>query len=596
MKNKGLIWGIFFVIALFLSVNASAAINDTKINQAYSCLQNKTQNCSTSLDDNIFTLLSLKTCSQAVSNASSPSEQCWPKSSCNVKQTSMALWALSEAGSDTSSGVEWLLSKQSSPTNIEWYLQMETASAATCSVKYSGYNSVVNIAEDKKISTNAVACLTVSENGYWLKVASSPQCQQYTYEISCDKDFLSSKLFKEQSSDVVHVTSGLSSSSSGGTTTEKINSSCFSDFNSCSYEGTLWAALLLKSKDYDVSSYLPYLITMSESNSRYLPEAFLYILAGDSYKADLLVKQKSSKYWEESGDRFYDTALALLALQPADDTQKTSAIDWLMDSQDSQGCWQGSIKDTGFILYSIAPRAISSPGTGTSKPDCESSGFFCLSSIGCSNAGGKTLDNYQCASGLLKCCDTPQQTSTCAEQGGIICSANQNCVGGTEVSSSDSGIGTCCLGGSCIVPDNGNNGNTGEEQNACEIAGGTCRSVNCDSGETSDSTLSCDFSSQNCCIKTTGSSSSLLWLWILLAFVVLLALAIIFREKLREFWFRIKSNFRKSPPSHPGGNPFMHMPMIPRRILPARPSGPAPARRNRGELDDVLKKLRDMSK
>jgi len=36
--------------------------------------------------------------------------------------------------------------------------------------------------------------------------------------------------------------------------------------------------------------------------------------------------------------------------------------------------------------------------------------------------------------------------------------------------------------------------------------------------------------------------------------------------------------------------------MIPRRILPARHTGPAPARRSSGELDDVLKKLRDMSK
>ena len=595
MKNKGLMIALFLVFALFLVGNSSAAINDTKVNKAYSCLQNKTQSCSTSLDDNIFTLLSLKTCSQAVSNASSPSTQCWPKSSCNVKQTSMALWALSEAGASTSSGIDWLLSQQASPTNIDWFLQIETASAATCTVKYSGYTSSVNIAEDKKISTNAVACLTVSENGYWLKVASSPQCQQYDYEISCDKDFMTSKLFKEQSSDVIHVTSNLYSSSPGGTTTEKINSSCFSDLNSCSYEGTLWAALLLKSKDYDVSSYLPYIITMAESNSRYLPEAFLYILAGDSYKADLLVKQKSSKYWEESGERFYDTALALLALQPANDIQKTSSIDWLMDSQDSQGCWQGSVKDTGFILYSIAPRAASSSGTGTSKPDCESNGFFCMSSIGCSNAGGKTLDNYQCASGLLRCCDSPPQTFTCAEKGGIICSTGQTCAGGTSISSSDSGIGTCCLGGSCIAPDNG--GSSGDEQNACEIGGGTCRSVNCESGETSDSTLGCDFSSQNCCVKTKSSSSSLWWIWVLLAFVVILALGIIFREKLREFWFRIKSGFKpRSPPSHPGGSQFMHMPMIPRRILPARHTGPAPARRSSGELDDVLKKLRDMSK
>lgn len=596
MENRRLIFGLFLVLLIFSVTNVSAELNDSLVNKAYSCLQNKTQNCSTSLDENIFTLLSLKTCEAQVLNASSSTTQCWPKSSCNLVQTSKALLALENANSDTTKGLDWILSKQAVPTNLEWYLQIETNEASSCSVKYSGYSPTINLAEDKKVSmTGTNPCLSVSENEYWLKISSSTSCQNYTYTISCENDFKTNTLFKQTSSDIIHISSNLDSSSENGETTAKINSSCFSDSTSCSYEGTLWASLFLNYLKKDVTPYLPYLITMAENNSRYLPEAFLYMFAGESYKSDLLIKQINNKYWEESGDRYFDTALALLALQSTNDLAKENSIDWLMETQDSQGCWQGNVRNTGFILYSIAPRNSITPGTGTTKPDCETSGFSCLSSIGCSTAGGTVLDNYQCASSFLQCCSSPPITSTCLEKAGILCNSNQQCVGGTTASSSDSVSGaTCCLGGACIIKDVDDEDE--EKENACEIAGGICRSVNCQSGESSDSTLTCDFSSQTCCV-TTKSSTNYLWIWILLILIVLSGIGIIFRDKLREFWFRIFHSRPKSSPPFSGSREYNPMHMIPRRIIPSsRPSGPAPVRRNSGELDDVLKKLKDLSK
>ena len=79
-------------------------------------------------------------------------------------------------------------------------------------------------------------------------------------------------------------------------------------------------------------------------------------------------------------------------------------------------------------------------------------------------------------------------------------------------------------------------------------------------------------------------------------------------DKLRKFWFKIKSKFKKgkSGPSRPRGPPgFPPGPSsaIPRgqtqrRVFPqGRPArGPTPAHRPKGELDNVLKKLKEMGK
>ena len=77
MKSEVLLFGIFFVFSIFLLSLMSAELNDTQISKAYTCLENKTANCSTSVADNIFTLLSIKKCKNKVLQASNNGE-CWP--------------------------------------------------------------------------------------------------------------------------------------------------------------------------------------------------------------------------------------------------------------------------------------------------------------------------------------------------------------------------------------------------------------------------------------------------------------------------------------------------------------------------------------
>ncbi len=603
MEKKVLLSLVFFLFFMFLLQNVSADLNDTQISKGYSCLQNKTASCSTSLDDNIFTLLSIKTCKDKVLQASNNNGECWPNGACTAKQTAQALFALKQSGADTSKPKAWLISHTKTPTTLEWFLEVETDQNATCSIDYSGRSYPFSIGDDKKISSSSLGlCLSLAQDNYWLKI--SRACQNYQYEISCttsgNKDFATSKLFKEQTSDTIHVTTEINTASSGGTTTEQVNSSCFADSSSCSYEGTLWGAMVLNSMDYDISSYLPYLVTMADNNPRTFPEAFLYVLLGDAYKNDLLLKQKSSKYWEPSGDRYYDTALALLALKSIDVNEKSNALSWLGDNQGSDGCWSTGIKNNAFLLFSISPRENGGTSGGTSTPGCEAAGYFCSSSVTCTQAGGSVLENYQCSSGLLKCCDRQKQALTCVEQGGEICTGQEQCVGGVVAQASDVTYAECCVGGACIIPDNGNGG-AGE--NMCETSNGVCRTSTCLTGEQADSTLDCSSQSEVCCLSTgTPSTSSYLWIWILVILIILVIVAIIFRDKLRRFWLYAKTKFGPSGPSGSSHQSYFEAPMrrmIPRRILPrSGPAhhGPTPARRPSGELDDVLKKLKDMSR
>ena len=151
MEKKVLLSLVFFLFFMFLLQNVSADLNDTQISKGYSCLQNKTASCSTSLDDNIFTLLSIKTCKDKVLQASNNNGECWPNGACTAKQTAQALFALKQSGGDTSKPKAWLISHTKTPTTLEWFLEVETDQNATCSIDYSGRSYPFSIGDDKKI-------------------------------------------------------------------------------------------------------------------------------------------------------------------------------------------------------------------------------------------------------------------------------------------------------------------------------------------------------------------------------------------------------------------------------------------------------------
>jgi len=630
MKKRILI--LFLFIVLFFSVfpSVNAVINATqekqKIDLAYSCLKDKVNTsalCSSlSTEEKIFTLLAVNQCKTELISDSANTGECWPSANCRIKTTSQAILALDHSGANTDKAENWLLNQTKATTDLQWFLEIESPEPTSCTVTYSGLSFNVNIGADKKITNNAGGCLSLAENDYWLRI--DPSCFDEEFEISCNQRFLTTLLFKKPSSSTVHVSPESSSAAQDGSTTEKVESLCFVQNNICNYEGTLWASLVLDSLGKDVSSYLPYLLTLAEDNKVFIPDMFLYSITSNiDHRTSLLSKQKSKKWWSESGDKFYDTALALFPFQQETLQEKTNSKEWLLSVQSANGCWENNVRNTAFILSSIWPRSFSGSGSGGDVDgvgeevfSCEESGYYCTTSSACSTGVGDVLSSYECPS-LSVCCSVQSEQPTCFEQGGEVCSSNERCIGGTELSASDVVGQACCIGGTCEAQTSG--GTLSE----CEASGASCRSFGCNADEETSTLYSCEFTGDSCCISKTSEKKSLLWIWILLILIALLIVGIIFREKLRMLWLRISkkssggfkpgSVFSPRPPSYPphSAQPLQHRtlmrPTAERRIFPqSRPQQPVTHAQQRPvpkaksaaqkELDEVLKKLKDLAK
>lgn len=604
MKKRMLLFSVFALIFFSSFIVALETCEDgdvsCKTNNAYSCLNDKidTKGCSAlSSSEKVFSALATGDCKSDLTSDSNFKS--------DVKFTAQTVLALG----GNADGEDWLLDEATrTPTKMDWYLQTESTEATDCTVSYNNKNYDFSIGEDKRIDSNAGSCLSLSTGNYWLEINSA--CYDDTFEVTCDKAFLTSLLYQKENSDTIYVSENTHNADVDGTTSEQVNSSCFGK-GSCDYEGSLWASLVLDSLGYEISSYLPYLITLAEedANQKLLPEAFLYLLT-DDFMTELLGKQKSSKWWGVSNDKFYDTAIALYALQYDEPTEKEDAINWLFDeAQDTDGCWNnGNIRNTAALLYAIEPRASTPSGNGV---DCESSGYYCMSTISCSEAGGEQISGQSC-SGTFVCCSEDKTVESCEDQSGDVCNSNQNCVGGIEPEASGLGVGqVCCIGGSCEVPTS--------QESACESSGGECRISGCFDDE-QESFETCDFTSDICCVSKAPGSSKFVWILSLLILITLVVIGIIYRSKLRRFWFNFKSRFLPKGGARPRGpgpggrrppfspsHAFRRRP-VPRRVMPApikAPSSRAPPPHGarprphtgpRKELDSVLKKLKDMGK
>ena len=574
MKKGVVILGIFLLFML-----PFVFAQQVKVDKAVKCLGDKItkSTCAElSAEEKIFSLLAVQKCEAELLSDSKNSYECWPKSGCKIKQTAQAILALDSVGTSTEKAQAWLMSQAKNSSDVLWYLQIDTNEPSSCAISYSGSSYPITIDENKKINTNAGDCLRLSQDNYWLRIPTN--CFDANFEISCDKQFKTSMIFRQTSSPTFYVSEKINSGSAGSKNLEKINSKCFSETASCDYEATLWAALALNNLDKDTSPYIPYLITTANKNEQYLPESFLYILAGSSYYNDLIAKQQGGKYWDESGDKLYDTALALYSFPADTSKEKTASMNWLLDVQESDGCWD-NIRNTAFILYSVWPIK------PTNVEDCETTGGYCMPEATCD---GNIL-SANCPGGA-KCCSKPVELKTCSEMDGKICDKDETCNGDVLESSTTE---KCCVG-NCITP-------SPDEKTECEKNSGTCASV-CGSDEEAQN-YKCEFSDDVCCVKAGIGGKSYWYIWVLSVLIILVILGIIFRDKLKFYWNKFSSGFGK--PSHPPSQfpsspsqPMQRMGIPRRQMIPnvqqraARPAYSKP----RGELDEVLKKLKEISK
>ena len=580
--------GFVFLFILIFCISFIAAANETVQDKATACLQKLVNGkcADLSVEEKIFSLLSINSCRTELIADSFDNLLCWPKSGCKIKTTSQAILALSSVGENTVKSENWLLQQTVSPPDIGWLLQIDTSGESSCTISYQDRAYVLALGEDKKLLDSSAGNCLDSYNDYWLEI--TPSCLKEEFKISCDKEFKTSLLYKKESSSTFYVSTKTNSASAEGTITEKVNSLCFKEGSSCSYEGSLWATLVLKYKKHDVSSYIPYLVTMMDENSKYLPESFLYSLT-NNYRTELLNRQQESKYWASSGDKFYDTAVALFPFQTETVLEKTNAIGWLKETQGTDGCWQSNKRDTAFLLYSIWPgKSISVPN----MTDCLDSNNYCMSSAACIDANGNVLTSYSGCPAPNICCDKQKTALTCISQGGTLCESGKTCIGGRKESSIDSTSDrVCCVGVDRLC---GTQTKTECETKSTE---GKCKS-NCSTSE-EKLAYACD-SSTICCKPRLETKIS--WLvWLLAVLIVLVILAIIFRNKLKELFFRLKSRFKTGgKPTAPSGrfppSPMTRPGIIPRRIIPQTQQQTRRLPQPRSDFDEVLRKLKEIGK
>jgi competence protein ComGC len=596
MDKRGLIILSFAVIlTLFLCNFAKAAenVSTDNVNNAYKCLEDQIKNKTLSLKEAVFSALALGSKGNIVSRIESDRDanSCWPKGACKMKESAQVALAYNRMGKDSAAIKKWILSKNASATELKWLLEIDITNkaAASCTIKEGGRTSTIRVLENSRLQGSPGSCFSIDSEGFMLRINNN--CLGRQFEISCDQDFVTSVLYQRTSGGTLFILPETHSAASLGSTREEVNGKCFRTGSTCDYEGTLWAALALKKIGEDVSDYMPYLLALADDNNRYFPSTFLYILVGGDDQYNLIVQeQKQSKFWEMTGTvdgRYYDTSLAMLALGDKGGAEIDATKSYLLSIQTNDGCWNSNnIRDTGFLLYSGWPRGAASAGEISPSTPCEPT-FSCENAFECTSAGGTIEYNYECPNIGQSCCSIKLQLPSCAEKQGLLCPYGTECSGRSELASD----GACCLGGSCTEIQ--------VSEDTCTPIGGICKTVCGDNEE--ESAESCLITGDKCCIEKAGTS---IWVWIilLLILIAIVVLGIIYRDKVKIWWFKIKERFKKKPvqPSAQAGQRSA-MPYAPTRPMmqPRAPIMQRPVIRpypKDKEMEEALRKLREMSK
>lgn len=447
MKKKV---AILFVSLVFITILTQSILADDYYDteqRAYDCLLSKVEGSKcdsiTDLEDQIFALWATEQCQKQVMQKSSNNGQFWSASggASSLELTAKALIALKFSNEDTDKIANYLLQKNSTPQNMDWFLQVDANEQASCTISYTGGSVSFTLEEDRTItnlnpSGGCLSPFSYSSNldPYWLKVKDTTTCLESTYTIQCDKGITTNFLYREKNGDVFYVAVDTNSIGANEPITEKINSLCFKEGTGCNFEGSLWAALALDSLGYDIAPFLPYIIantpldSSDSDNLEFVPEAFVYQLREYSeYWNSLRQDQSPDGYWRRGSSRYYDTALALLPFIGDEVTEKTTAKEWLNSTQRASGCWgEGSrddIGDTAFVLLSIWPRSGLGPEC-TEDSDCLD-GYECKYGF-CIPDGKECAEDRHCPDGVCidNMCVDCRYDDDCPDD--LVCVAQDN--------------------------------------------------------------------------------------------------------------------------------------------------------------------------
>lgn len=623
MEKKRVFIFLFALLVLALPL-LNAENNETEehvgeIDLAYSCLNEQIEDrgCEAlSIEDKIFVALAIGECRDSLIEDSIERGDyiCWPSlrggGECDLKRTAQATLALDGYYGELDSARDWILSLRQPARDLDWFLQIISLEPTNCAISYfyddRTVEGEISIDEDHRIDSSVGPCL--ERDPLRPRFEINKNCFNTSFEVNCDRSFGTSLLFQKAGEDSVYLLSG-SESSAGSWLREDLSSFCIGD-GPCNYGQNLWAVFSLRYVfGENPRDYLQYLVAFLDDNEEYLPESFLHILTNkNEYKIKLERKQNQLHgYWNLRGNEYYDTALALLALK-----RNEKAIEWLLRNQDANGCWNNNnVRDTAFILYSVWPGEI--PEAISPVPvdvTCHDVGY-CVTQEVCDEINGEELPEYRGDCGFWEICCTKEPTlENCEEmysdgRQGQICPPGTRC--DRETIEANDTV-QCCIGECIEIVEE-----IEEEISECELMEGICR-VSC-FGDEEEIDYDCIDPTHVCCIEK--EPRSLLWLWIIILLVLIgaVVVGIIYKDKTRELFLKIKSKFGKSkggpsprgpsrPPYPPRQQPPQRMgppgrPGPPRPHPPLRPSTERPPSEQRpksDEMSEILRKLKESGK
>jgi hypothetical protein len=580
MKKLGVLLLALLITMSFFTI--ASCQNKTMDERAISCLESSVRGKCASLtfEEKVFALLALSGKQDIASECQATlSGECAPVGGpCTIKSTALAALALTQSSAPADNKISWLLSKTIDP-NLVWYIEIDAPANTTCKASYLGTEYNMQIKSDGTITIPNNNCLRArSPNPQWLEIDKS--CLANTFSVTCSADFVSNTIYKSSASNTIFVSGSIQSSPADGTNTHSIESKCLSETSTCDYPGTLWAAYaLMKANKPEYKKLLPYLFAYADDNAKTVPYAFLYAFTAEpEYTQKLLLAQKPEWYWDWSSGRgiFYDTATTLIGLQSQSSIINSVKV-YLAQKQGTNGCWQNSIINTGFLMWTLNQKPTTFQST---QLNCKNSGYYCTVEGECSAAGGEQMQNYYCPSSLQICCTKPAILPSCASLGGTVCPANNPCQ-----SPVDSSEGACCVT-AC--------GQITPTTTECEDMGYACRGF-CNTDEESVSAYACN-EGDTCCKPVIKGTSAWVWIILILILAGIGALGYVYREKVKIWYNQLKQKFGRKGPG-PASTAMRPRPPYPPAYQPMTARlATHPGTKVSADVEETLRKLREIGK
>ncbi len=498
---------------------------------------------------------------------------CFPKNSCNVKDTALATLALREMNQPIDKQIKYLNnSLKVAPFNAQdWNIQIVSNEAGTCTIKYEESPNGVAFEFDENgklndgsswINFNQLNGFNFNKNSEDVNVA----CNFATApRISIIKIIGNSfYIIEEQNSKNANF---------------KLKNGCYSinpGSASCDEESSFYASFAMNKLglSIDAGNYL-------KDNANTDAEYSILSIIDNKHVPILISKQKE----DGSFENFYSSSFAYGAIRNSNyQSEKNKLLLWIESQQNNNGRLGSGVRDTSVALYFVYTASSSSEEDNTNEPgegciidsDC-SAGYtcnpisemceqetepFCNTNLKCEPGLGETLQNCQtdCFCNRDNICDLTENPAMCpldcqaeesvAECGNFACEVGENenncpldCTSEDETSSSENE--ERCGNGECGF---------GEDENNC--------SLDCQAEEKSGS----------------------LWIWIIIVILIFGGGAFFILTKMKK-----KGGDEKTPP-------YLNQRMPPSDFQP----GYKPVQRPKkdeameNELDRSIKEAQDL--